>query len=127
MPLRAHFRPEFISRIDELTIFEPLKKTELRQIVSIQIQHIERMLADREIKIHLSSAAQDYLADVGYDPIYGARPLETRRSNGKSKTRSRLKFWKLLLAKVIRFTSIVSMSHPRVAPRSHVNLWHKTT
>ncbi len=73
--LRAHFRPEFISRIDELTIFEPLKKTELRQIVSIQIQHIERMLADREIKIHLSSAAQDYLADVGYDPVYGVRPL----------------------------------------------------
>ncbi len=74
--LRAHFRPEFLNRVDELTIFEPLKKTELRQIVSIQIRQIERMLADREIKIHLSSAAQDYLADVGYDPIYGARPLK---------------------------------------------------
>jgi ATP-dependent Clp protease ATP-binding subunit ClpB len=74
--LRAHFRPEFLTRVDELTIFEPLKKTELRQIVSIQIQRIERMLADREIKIQLSSAAQDYLADVGYDPIYGARPLK---------------------------------------------------
>jgi ATP-dependent Clp protease ATP-binding subunit ClpB len=74
--LRAHFRPEFLNRVDELTIFEPLKKTELRQIVSIQIQRIERMLADREIKIQLSSAAQDYLADVGYDPIYGARPLK---------------------------------------------------
>jgi ATP-dependent Clp protease ATP-binding subunit ClpB len=74
--LRKHFRPEFINRIDELTIFEPLKKTELRQIVTIQIHHIERMLADRKIKIQLSSAAQDYLADVGYDPIYGARPLK---------------------------------------------------
>jgi ATP-dependent Clp protease ATP-binding subunit ClpB len=74
--LRSHFRPEFINRIDELTIFEPLKKTELRQIVTIQIQQIERMLADREIKIQLSPAAQDYLADVGYDPIYGARPLK---------------------------------------------------
>ncbi len=74
--LRTHFRPEFLSRVDELTIFEPLKKTELRQIVTIQIQHIEQMLADREIKIQLSSAAQDYLADVGYDPIYGARPLK---------------------------------------------------
>jgi ATP-dependent Clp protease ATP-binding subunit ClpB len=74
--LRAHFRPEFLTRVDELTIFEPLKKTELRQIVSIQIHRIERMLADREIKIQLSSAAQDYLADVGYDPIYGARPLK---------------------------------------------------
>ena len=74
--LRAHFRPEFIQRVDELTIFEPLKKTELRQIVSIQIEHIEKMLADQKIKIQLSSAAQDYLADVGYDPIYGVRPLK---------------------------------------------------
>ena len=73
--LRLHFRPEFITRIDELTIFEPLKKTELRQIVTLQIRQIERMLADQKIKIHLSTAAQDYLADVGYDPIYGARPL----------------------------------------------------
>jgi ATP-dependent Clp protease ATP-binding subunit ClpB len=73
--LRTHFRPEFINRVDELTIFEPLKKTELRQIVTIQIQHIERMLADQKIKIQLTPAAQDYLADVGYDPIYGARPL----------------------------------------------------
>jgi ATP-dependent Clp protease ATP-binding subunit ClpB len=74
--LRSHFRPEFINRVDELTIFEPLKKTELRQIVTIQIHNIERMLADQKIKIQLSSAAQDYLADVGYDPIYGARPLK---------------------------------------------------
>ncbi len=74
--LRGHFRPEFLNRVDELTIFEPLKKTELRQIVTIQIAHIERMLADQKIKIQLSSAAQDYLADVGYDPIYGARPLK---------------------------------------------------
>jgi ATP-dependent Clp protease ATP-binding subunit ClpB len=62
--------------VDELTIFEPLKKTELRQIVTIQIHQIERMLADQKIKIQLSTAAQDYLADVGYDPIYGARPLK---------------------------------------------------
>jgi ATP-dependent Clp protease ATP-binding subunit ClpB len=74
--LRTHFRPEFINRVDELTIFEPLKKTELRQIVTIQIHQIERMLADQKIKIQLTSAAQDYLADVGYDPIYGARPLK---------------------------------------------------
>jgi ATP-dependent Clp protease ATP-binding subunit ClpB len=74
--LRSHFRPEFINRIDELTIFEPLKKTELRQIVTIQIHKIERMLADRKIEIQLTPAAQDYLADVGYDPIYGARPLK---------------------------------------------------
>ncbi|WP_373540943.1 ATP-dependent chaperone ClpB [Chamaesiphon sp.] len=74
--LRSHFRPEFINRIDELTIFEPLNKSELRQIVTIQIQGIERMLADQKIKIHLTPAAQDYLAEVGYDPSYGARPLK---------------------------------------------------
>jgi ATP-dependent Clp protease ATP-binding subunit ClpB len=74
--LRAHFRPEFIQRVDELTIFEPLNKTELRQIVSIQIQQIERMLSDLKIEIHLAPAAQDYLADVGYDPVYGVRPLK---------------------------------------------------
>jgi ATP-dependent Clp protease ATP-binding subunit ClpB len=74
--LRAHFRPEFIQRVDELTIFEPLQKTELRQIVTIQIKQIEKMLADQKIKIQLSLAAQDYLADVGYDPIYGVRPLK---------------------------------------------------
>jgi ATP-dependent Clp protease ATP-binding subunit ClpB len=74
--LRTHFRPEFINRVDELTIFEPLKKTELRQIVTIQIRQIERMLSDQKIKIQLTSAAQDYIADVGYDPIYGARPLK---------------------------------------------------
>jgi ATP-dependent Clp protease ATP-binding subunit ClpB len=74
--LRAHFRPEFLNRIDELIIFEPLKKTELRHIVSIQIKHIERMLADQKITIELSPAAQDYLADIGYDPVYGARPLK---------------------------------------------------
>jgi ATP-dependent Clp protease ATP-binding subunit ClpB len=74
--LRTYFRPEFIQRIDELTIFEPLKKTELRQIVTIQIHRIEQMLADQKIKIQLTPAAQDYLADVGYDPIYGARPLK---------------------------------------------------
>jgi ATP-dependent Clp protease ATP-binding subunit ClpB len=73
--LLSHFRPEFINRVDELTIFEPLKKTELRQIVTLQIHQIERMLADQKIKIQLSTSAQDYLADVGYDPIYGARPL----------------------------------------------------
>ncbi len=74
--LRSHFRPEFINRVDELTIFEPLKKTELRQIVTIQIRHIEQMLSEQKIKIQLSPAAQDYLTDVGYDPIYGARPLK---------------------------------------------------
>ncbi len=74
--LLKNFRPEFINRIDEITIFEPLQKTELRQIVMIQMQLIEQMLADQQIRIELTSVAQDYLADIGYDPIYGARPLK---------------------------------------------------
>jgi ATP-dependent Clp protease ATP-binding subunit ClpB len=73
--LRSHFRPEFLNRVDELIIFEPLKKAELREIVSIQIHQIEKMLSDQKISIELSASAQDYLAEIGYDPIYGARPL----------------------------------------------------
>jgi ATP-dependent Clp protease ATP-binding subunit ClpB len=74
--LRSHFRPEFLNRVDETIIFEPLKQSELRQIVSIQIKQIEKMLADQKISIVLSPATQDFLARIGYDPIYGARPLK---------------------------------------------------
>jgi ATP-dependent Clp protease ATP-binding subunit ClpB len=74
--LRTHFRPEFLNRIDETVIFEPLPKEALRSIVSIQIQRIEQMLADRKLKIDISDKALDYIANVGYDPVYGARPLK---------------------------------------------------
>jgi ATP-dependent Clp protease ATP-binding subunit ClpB len=74
--LRGHFRPEFLNRVDDLIIFHTLKRDELRQIVGIQIKRIERLLAEQKITLELSEAARDYLVDVGYDPVYGARPLK---------------------------------------------------
>ncbi|MBD2553081.1 AAA family ATPase [Limnothrix sp. FACHB-708] len=74
--LRSHFRPEFLNRVDETIIFEALSKGNLRQIVSIQMKRIERLLADQKIAIALSESAKTYIADVGYDPVYGARPLK---------------------------------------------------
>jgi ATP-dependent Clp protease ATP-binding subunit ClpB len=74
--LRSHFRPEFLNRVDDIILFHRLERSELRQIVSIQIKQIEKLLADQKITIELSGAAQDHLAEVGYDPIYGARPLK---------------------------------------------------
>ncbi len=74
--LRSHFRPEFLNRIDDLILFHALSLKELRQIVSIQMQRIQRLLGDQKISIELTNAAKNYIADVGYDPVYGARPLK---------------------------------------------------
>ncbi|MGL4883695.1 MAG: AAA family ATPase, partial [Waterburya sp.] len=74
--LRSHFRPEFLNRIDDLIIFHGLKKSELKQIVTIQIQGIQRLLSEQKITIELSTAAQDRIVNIGYDPAYGARPLK---------------------------------------------------
>ncbi len=74
--LRGHFRPEFLNRVDDLIIFHPLNKKELRQIVTIQLKRIEKLLADQKLTLELSDAAQDYIVNVGYDPVYGARPLK---------------------------------------------------
>ncbi|GAB4216915.1 MAG: ATP-dependent chaperone ClpB [Synechococcales cyanobacterium] len=74
--LRRNFRPEFLNRIDETIIFHALTKLELRQIVTLQMRRVEKLLADQKIMLTLSAEAQDYLADVGYDPVYGARPLK---------------------------------------------------
>jgi ATP-dependent Clp protease ATP-binding subunit ClpB len=74
--LRSHFRPEFLNRVDDLILFHPLTRKELQQIVSIQMIRIHRLLGDQNISIELTPAAAQYLADVGYDPVYGARPLK---------------------------------------------------
>jgi ATP-dependent Clp protease ATP-binding subunit ClpB len=74
--LRAHFRPEFLNRVDDIILFHPLSRLELRQIVVIQIQRIEKLLAEQKISLELMPAALDYIAEVGYDPVYGARPLK---------------------------------------------------
>ncbi|MGA1474035.1 MAG: ATP-dependent chaperone ClpB, partial [Prochlorothrix sp.] len=74
--LRANFRPEFLNRIDEVILFHGLQKSELRQIVQLQVKGLAARLADRKLGLSLSDAALDFLAEVGYDPVYGARPLK---------------------------------------------------
>jgi len=74
--MRANFRPEFLNRIDEVIIFHGLQKAELRQIVQLQTNRLTQRLADRKMSLRLSEAALDFLAEVGYDPVYGARPLK---------------------------------------------------
>ena len=71
-----HFRPEFINRIDDVVVFHPLGREHIRKIVDIQLGYLHARLADRDICIHLSDAARDKLADAGFDPVYGARPLK---------------------------------------------------
>ncbi len=74
--LQAHFRPEFLNRIDEIVVFYPLTREQLTAIVDIQLHRVEALLAERSIRLDVSDAARTYLADVGYDPDYGARPLK---------------------------------------------------
>ena len=74
--LRSHFRPEFLNRVDDIILFHTLKRSELRQIVAIQIKRVMNLLADQKISLELSSTALDFLAEAGYDPVYGARPLK---------------------------------------------------
>jgi ATP-dependent Clp protease ATP-binding subunit ClpB len=74
--LRKHFRPEFLNRIDDLILFHALDRKELSQIVGLQIRHIQAMLADQKISLEITRSAQDHIAEAGYDPTYGARPLK---------------------------------------------------
>ncbi len=71
-----HFRPEFVNRIDDLVVFHPLGRDHIRKIVDIQLGYLHERLAERDISIHLSDSARDKLADAGFDPVYGARPLK---------------------------------------------------
>jgi ATP-dependent Clp protease ATP-binding subunit ClpB len=74
--LQAHFRPEFLNRVDEIVVFHPLKKEHLGGIVDIQLRRVSKLLADKDYHLQVSEAAREYLADVGYDPAFGARPLK---------------------------------------------------
>jgi ATP-dependent Clp protease ATP-binding subunit ClpB len=74
--LRAHFRPEFINRIDEIVWFHALDKEHIKQIVDIQLRGLLKRLSDRKITVELSEPAKDFLVREGYDPVYGARPLK---------------------------------------------------
>jgi ATP-dependent Clp protease ATP-binding subunit ClpB len=74
--VRASFRPEFLNRVDEVILFHRLKKSDMGRIVAIQLKRLEDLLADRKIVLKLDEAALQWLADKGYDPAYGARPLK---------------------------------------------------
>ncbi|HMR50283.1 MAG TPA: AAA family ATPase, partial [Arachnia sp.] len=73
--VRKNFRPEFLNRLDEVVLFDPLSEEELGQIVGIQLGKLNRRLASRRITVEVSDEAKAWLADVGFDPVYGARPL----------------------------------------------------
>ncbi len=74
--VRGHFRPEFLNRLDETVLFRRLQRSDMAAIVEIQLAHLRKLLADRKISIDLDRAATDWLANEGYDPVYGARPLK---------------------------------------------------
>lgn len=73
---QKYFRPEFLNRIDDLILFHGLGRAELAQIAQIQLRRVEKLLADQKIRLHLTPAALDHLVAVGFDPVYGARPLK---------------------------------------------------
>jgi ATP-dependent Clp protease ATP-binding subunit ClpB len=74
--LQEHFRPEFLNRIDEIVVFHPLRKEHLGEIVEIQLRHVKELIADRGYHLEVTDAARKYIAEVGYDPTFGARPLK---------------------------------------------------
>ena len=74
--LRGHFRPEFLNRLDDQIIFHSLRRDELRKIVNLQVERLRQRLMERKLGLTISDNATDWLADAGYDPVYGARPLK---------------------------------------------------
>ena len=74
--VRRAFRPEFLNRLDEIILFNRLGRSDMRRIVDIQLEGLEKRLAKRKIVLAVEAAAKDWLANAGYDPVYGARPLK---------------------------------------------------
>jgi ATP-dependent Clp protease ATP-binding subunit ClpB len=74
--VQAHFRPEFINRLDELVVFRPLEKEQIRAIAKIQLAYLEKRLAERDLRLEIGDNALALLGNVGFDPVYGARPLK---------------------------------------------------
>ena len=74
--LRAHFRPEFLNRLDEIIMFKPLTKDNIENIIGIMIDNLNHRIGDKELRIDLSGSAKDFIVEKGYDPVYGARPLK---------------------------------------------------
>lgn len=74
--VKAAFRPEFLNRIDEVILFQRLQRSDMEAIVDIQIQHLQNLLNERKITLHIEPEVRQFLGDKGYDPLYGARPLK---------------------------------------------------
>jgi ATP-dependent Clp protease ATP-binding subunit ClpB len=74
--VRSHFRPEFLNRVDEIILFHRLKRDEMGAIVDIQLERLLKLLSERKITLELDDDARSWLANKGYDPVYGARPLK---------------------------------------------------
>ncbi len=74
--LKTSFRPEFLNRLDEIVFYKPLTKSEIRGIVSLQIKYLQERLSEKQLGVRLTTSAEDYIIDNGYDPVYGARPLK---------------------------------------------------
>ncbi len=74
--LRRHFRPEFLNRVDDVIVFRPLGRDELKSIVDLQLRRLEKLLADRKLALRVTDEAKALIAEEGYDPAYGARPLK---------------------------------------------------
>ena len=74
--LKAHFRPEFLNRLDEIIMFKPLTKENIGGIVDLLVADLNRRLKDQELSLRLTDTAKDYIIEGGYDPVYGARPLK---------------------------------------------------
>ncbi|MFL5767793.1 MAG: AAA family ATPase, partial [Actinomycetota bacterium] len=72
----SHFRPEFVNRVDEIIVFQPLGREEIAQIVDIQLHQLQQRVAERKLTLDLTDAAREYVANKGYDPAFGARPLK---------------------------------------------------
>ena len=74
--VRGSFRPEFLNRLDEILIFRRLSRADMKGIVDIQLARLQKLLTDRKIVLDVDDKARAWLADAGYDPVYGARPLK---------------------------------------------------
>ena len=74
--LRSHFRPEFLNRLDETILFKPLTKDNITSIIDLLLKELNSRLAERELTIELTASAKAFIADHGFDPVYGARPLK---------------------------------------------------
>ena len=88
--LRAHFRPEFLNRLDEIILFKPLTRDNIGGIISLLIEDVNKRLADKELSISLTERAKEFIVENGYDPVYGARPLKIYRQKNVETLAARL-------------------------------------